>query len=168
MADYSSLAVFDINGYLWQKLQDVELLDKNDYYADGFDTYLVPIIPAQQIPEFNNLLPGKTYIIYDYETKPTAENWWITEEIVTYNVVSPNYDKINQILNFLQDTFRRYDSTAKDIDLSLNNNTNFVFHYFYTDKIQSPQQFKNEGGFMIGSADICYSYVRKLDSLGRF
>jgi hypothetical protein len=168
VANYSSLAVFDINGYLWQKLQDAEILDKGNYYAEGFDTYLTPIIPAQQIPEFNNLLPGHTYIIYDYETKPTAENWWITEEILTYSVVSADYDKVNEILNFLQDTFRRYDSTAADLNLDLNNNTNFVFHYFYTDKIQSPQHFKNEGGFMIGSADICYSYVRKLNNLGRF
>ena len=168
MADYSKLAVYDINAFLWQKLQDAGLFDKNDYYADGFDSYIVPIIPAQQIPEFNNLLPGKSYIVYDYEVKPTVEHWWITEEIVSYTVLSQNYDQINKILNFLSDTLRRYDDSAKSINVYLAGNSEFEYHFAYVDKIVSPQFFKNEGGFMLGEADICVSYVRQLDDSGRF
>ena len=168
MADYSQLAVYDLNTYLWQKLQDANLLDRNNYYADGFDSYLIPIVPAQQIPEFNNMLPGMAYIVYDYEVKPTMENWWITEEIITYSVVSQDYEQINKILNFMSDTFRRHDSTAKDINRYLNNNTQFEYHYSYIDKIISPEKFRQEGGFMLGVADICISYARKLDDSGRF
>jgi hypothetical protein len=167
--DYTKLAVYDINAFLWQKLQDAGLFNSSDYYVDSFGTSLVPIIPAQQIPEFNNQLPGKSYIIYDYEVKPTVEHWWITEEIITYTIVSQNYDKLNQTLNFIQDTLRRYDDTAKDLNKYLyGSDTPFDYHFIYTDRILSPQHFQNEGGFMMGEAVICISYARHLDNTGRF
>lgn len=168
MADYSKLAILEINDYLWQKLQDANLLDKNRYFADGFIDYLVPIIPAQQVPEFNNLLPGETYIVYDYEVKSSPEHWWITDEVAYYSIFSTDYDEINKIMNFLQDNFRRYDSMAKDINDDVQPNSQFVYHYFYIDKIESAQPFRTEGGYMMGVADICYSYTRKLDQNGRF
>lgn len=168
MADYNKLAIYEINDFLWSTLQTSTLLDKNNYYSDEFGGFLTPIVPAQQIPEFNNLLPGKTYIVYDYEVKPTVEHWWITEEVITYSIVSQNYDEINKILNFMSDNFRRYDESAKDINNYVGASSTFQYHFLYIDKIVSPEYFKNEGGFMLGQADICVSYVRKLDSSGRF
>lgn len=168
MASYDKLAIYEINNYLWQKLQDSELFDKNNYYVNELNSFLVPVIPAQQIPEFNNLLPGKPYIVYDFETKPTLEHWWITEEIVTYSILSQDYDFINKTLNFMADTFRRYDDSAKDINSFVSSSSQFQYHFLYMDKIISPEYFKNEGGFMLGQADICVQYVRKLDSSGRF
>lgn len=168
MADYSKLAIYDINAYLWQKLQDANLFDERTYYVDELQDTLIPIIPAQQIPELNNLLPGKSYIVYDYETKPTMENWWITEEIVTYSILSQSYDHINKIINFMSDTFRRYDDAAKDLRTYFAGNSEFEFHFSYIDKIISPEYFKSEGGFQMGIVDICVSYARKLDSSGRF
>lgn len=167
-ADYTKLAVYDVNAFLWQKLQDAGLFDDNDYYVDSFGTNLTPIIPAQQIPEFNNLLPGKTYFVYDYDVKPTVESFWITEEVITYTLFSQSYDKLNQIMNFMQDTFRRYDETAKDIKIYLAESSPFDYHFLYTDRIVSPQHFQNEGGFMMGEVDICISYARRIDSGKRF
>lgn len=168
MTNYSKLAVYEINQFLWQKLQDSALLSKNDYYVDEFADFLTPIIPAQQIPEFNNLLPGKPYIIYDYEKKITLENWWITEEIITYSILSQNYDQINSILNFINDNFRRYDDSAKDLNNYTSSDSQFNYHFLYSDNISSPEYFKNEGGFMLGQIDICVQYTRNLDSSGRF
>jgi hypothetical protein len=167
-ADYSKLAVYDINAYLWQKIQDAGLLNKNDYYVDNLSSYLVPIIPAQQIPEFNNLLPGKPYIVYDYVIKPSGQYWYVTEEVITYTILSQNYDQLNKILNFINDTFRRYDNVAREIDAYYAENSAFDFHYIYIDGIVSPQHFQNEGGFMIAEADIGVSYARKTDTNGRF
>lgn len=168
MADYSKLAIYDMNSYLWQKLQDASLFNSKEYYVDELQQHLIPIIPAQQIPEFNNLLPGKSYIVYDYEIKPTMENWWISEEIITYSILSQNYDHINKIINFLSDTFRRYDEAAKDIRNYFEENSQFEFHFSYIDKAVSPEYFKSEGGFQMGIVEICISYARKLDSSGRF
>lgn len=168
MANYSSLPVFDINGYIWEQIKDNQILIENDYYVDELETNLIPIVPAQQIPEFNNLLPGQTYLIYDYEEKPTMENWWISEVVVTYSIVSPSYDKINEILNYFKDSFRRYDDSAKDINSWSKNSKIYNYHYIYVDGIISPQHFSSEGGFMMGEIQLCISYARNLDSNGRF
>lgn len=161
MTDYSKLAVYGINNYIWQKIQDANLLDPQDYYADGFINYLVPIIPAQQIPEFNNLLPGKTYLIYDYEILRTGEDYWITEEILTYTIVSPSYDKINQIITFIQATLSRFDDAARDLNTFNNNTTPFEYHFLYNENTKSPENFTTEGGSMLGEVQIRYTYVRK-------
>lgn len=169
MVDYNNLAVYDVNKYLWQKLQDADIIDKNKYYIDEFANFVTPIIPAQQIPEFNNLLPGKPYIIYDYETKTVPEHWWITDEVITYTVLSQDYDQINKILNFLMDNFRRYDDSAKDLNVyTASASSPFNYHFMYVDRMVSPEYFKNEGGFMLGQVDICIQYTRNLDSSGRF
>lgn len=168
MTDYSPLPLFDINGYVWEQLRQNKILDENNYYVDELESTLIPVIPAQQIPEFNNLIPGETYLIYDYEEKPNMENWWISEILATYYIVSPSYDKINEILNYFKDTFRRYDDSAKDLNSWSGNQKIYNYHFIYIDKIVSPQHFANEGGFMMGEVQICVSYARNLNSNGRF
>ena len=75
MTAYDMLAHQDIRQYIWAAIQSADLLDPNDYYADGFDDALIPIIPSQQVPEFNNLLAGRTYMIFDWEVKPVPVQW---------------------------------------------------------------------------------------------
>lgn len=169
MADYSKLAIYELNQFLWQKLQDAGLMNKNDYYVDNFDSYVIPIIPTQQIPEFNNLLPGKTYIVYDYEVKPYLETFYISNESVLYSILSTNYDQINQILNLIQDIFRRFDKTAKDVNVYYDGKVSpFDYHYISIEKIVSPLHFQNEGGFMMGEATVAYSYTRDLNDSGLY
>jgi hypothetical protein len=170
MATYSSLAIGNLRSYVWSILQSENLLSSSDYYADGFDSYLIPIIPAQQMPEFNNLLPGKTYLVYDYEVKKGRENWWISEEDMTISIISTSYDKINTILNCLFDYFRRFDDSANDLQEYLNTNqlNDFNFHLLYVDSIISPEPFDKEGNFQVGQIKICYGYSRDLNSSGRF
>jgi hypothetical protein len=161
MTDYLKLAIYGINDYIWSNLKSDGILDEQDYYAEGFTEPLTPIIPAQQIPEFNNLLPGQTYMVYDYDILRTGENYWITEEIATYSIVSPSYDKINQIINYLQALMSRFDDAAHDINAFNNNTTPFEYHFFYNEETLSPQNFSTEGGFMLGEVKIRYTYVRK-------
>ena len=66
--DYSRVAVYDVRNAMWLELQNANLFNSRDYTAEGFNDPLVPIIPSQQVPEFNNLLPGKTYITYHCNT----------------------------------------------------------------------------------------------------
>ena len=168
MTDYSSLAVYDVNAYLWEQIKASGLMNDQDYYADGYTSPLVPIIPAQQIPEFNNALPGKPYIIYDYERLPSQETWWFTHEIINYMVVSTDYEFINSMLNLFDDVFRRYDESAKDIFKSNILSNNFEFKYTAIHSLRSPEPMKNEGGIRVGYVDILCAYIRKLDSNGRF
>lgn len=168
MADYSSLAINDIKTYLWEQLVNSEILNENDYYADGFDLPLTPIIPAQQVPEFNNLLPGKTYIVYDYETLPISQDWWIMDELVDFMVISPNYEKIQEVLNFMVDIFRRYDDAATEIKLSNILSNNFIFHYTGVSSVKAPAAMKNEAGYRVGQISIVYCYSRIAQESGRF
>lgn len=167
-ADYSSIAVEDLRLFMWEQLKNNGILKESDYYADGFDTPLVPIIPSQQVPEFNNLLPSKLYMIYEVETLPQGVQWWMTHEMMSLMIVSPLHDEINTVMNFLYDLLRRYDSTAKDLALSNILSNNFIFHYTTVNRIKSPSPMKHEGGLRVGSMNILYQYSRKLDNNLRF
>jgi hypothetical protein len=168
MANYNIHPVYDINAYLWKSIMDNEILDPNNYIADGFSNYLVPIVPAQQIPEFNNLLPGQTYLIYDYEEMPSQENWWISNQIITYFVVSPNNDKINQVIAMIKDVFRRFDDSARDVNSYSGKSGYYNFHHISIDSTVSPQHFTSEGGFMMGEVKLNISYTRNLSGSGRY
>ena len=60
----NNVAIQDIREYLWSQIKLSGLLNENNYFADGFSQPFIPIIPAQQMPEFINLLPGRTFIIF--------------------------------------------------------------------------------------------------------
>jgi len=171
--DYSYVAAFDVKAYLWSQLQSAGLLDANDYFPDGFSKPLVPIFPSQEIPEMNNLLPGKTYITYDIEQKPIGESWWIAEETMMLQIVSRSNSEILAIINFLTDTFRRFDKSAFDVNSFIHTyNSPFKFFNFRLETANPVQPFKDEGGFMSGDFSFVYTYTRSLsdgiDNNGRY
>lgn len=168
MTDYSKIASSDMRQFIWDQILSAELLDENDYYADGFSEALIPIIPTQQIPEFNNLLPGKTYLIYDFEVRPVPVQWWMTEENMTISVMSQNYDVVNEITNLLLDLFRRYDESAVDINGYFEGDSEFMYHHISIDSVMSPEPYSTEGDYVIGSVIFTYSYSRKTGADGRF
>lgn len=164
MTDYSMLPVHDLRAYIWERLKADSILSENDYYADGYTAPLVPIIPSQQIPEFNNLLPGRLYITYDNEILPIEEQWWITHEVLHIMVISPDYDKISTVMNYLVELLKRYDESANEIKRSDVLSDNFIFHYTAINRIKSPAPMKQEGGFKVGTMAILYCYSKKTDS----
>ena len=163
MADYSKVAFYDLRKVLWAELQNAELFDINNYYADGFADAMIPIIPAQQIPEFNNLLPGKSYIVYDVSQKAIPVGWWMQEEVATFNIVSRNPHEIQTVINLMIDVFRRYDKSASELQLQISENSPFKFHYLRVESADPVQAFSDEGGFMNGMISIGYGYTRDLD-----
>lgn len=165
---YDSLAVNDIRKYLWAQIVTSKLMNPNDYRVDGMKSPLIPIIPAQQVPEFINMLPGKAFLIYEYKVFPTHVQWWMTDERMTVYVDSQDYDLSNKILNLLRDLFRRYDESAADLNGYLAGATDFIFHHISTGSIESPAPFKSEGDFQEAFAEIDYSYSRITESNGRF
>lgn len=168
MTNYNIIASSDIRKYIWHAIQEKEILDENDYYADGISDALVPIIPTQQIPEFNNLLPGKTYMIYDFEVKNVPVQWWMTEEGFTLTIISQNYEVVNQITNLMHDLFRRYDESAKDLNDFLDGDSDFIYHHIMIDSIMSPEPFNTEGDYQMASVMFTYNYSRKTGANGRF
>lgn len=170
MTDYTAHFVNDVNTYLWQQLQNVGLMNPSDYYVDGIDLPLVPIIPSQQVPEFNNMLPGKPYIVYENNKLATNPMWLVSHEMVYYMIVSTDYEWIDSVISFMVDLFRRYDAAAQDMvgyNTSILSNT-FDFKYSMIESTQSPSPMKNEGGLRVGHVTIMFCYVRHTDFNGRF
>lgn len=168
MTDYNKNARTIINKFLWDTIIDAGILNAEDYRPDGFTKSIIPIIPAQQIPETNNLIGDLPYIIYDYEIESYGEQWWICEERMLYTIVSTSVSKISEISEFMVDLFRRKDLSGKDIQL-FNTEKNIVqFYSACLESVSSPEPFDTEGGRMAGTVEITYKYSRFLDSSGRF
>jgi hypothetical protein len=161
--DYSKVAVSDVRNAIWLELQNAGIFAASDYTANGFSTPLVPIIPSQQVPEFNNLLPGKTYITYDIIQKHANVQWWISEETMTMQVISRSNTQILTIVNFLTDLFRRYEQSAIDINSQKMAGSPYRFLFFRLESANPVQPFIDEGGFMSGDISIQYSYTREVD-----
>ena len=168
MTIYNKQASADIRRYIWDAIQQEEILNELDYYVENMPLPLVPIIPTQQVPEFNNLLPGKTYMIYDFEVKVVPVQWWMTEEAFTLTVISQNYEVINQITNLVHDLFRRYDESARDLNKFLNSGSEFTYHHISIDSVMSPEPFNSEGDYQMASVTFSYNYSRNIGSNGRF
>jgi hypothetical protein len=162
--NYSRIAAFDVRNAIWQQLQNYNIIDPQNYYADGLPDPLVPIIPSQQIPEFNNLLPGRAYITYDIIQKNYGVQWWISEESMVMQIISRSNSEILTISNFLTDLFRRYEFSAADINRAASaSNSPFKFLYFKLESANPIQPFIDEGGYMSGDLVINYTYTREVD-----
>lgn len=168
MTDYDDNARSIINSFLWDELKSNLILNENDYRPDGFTNTITPIIPVQQLPEINNLLPGKPFILYDYEIMNYGEMWWICEEKILYTVVSTSISEISKISEFIVDLFRRKDLSGKDIQ-SFNTKSNILkFYAACLESVSSPEPFETEGGKLAGTVEISYKYSRDVNSQGRF
>lgn len=167
--DYTKVASYDVIHAMWIELQASGLFNINDYYADGFTDPLVPIFPSQQIPEMNNLLPGKPYITYDIQQRHTGVQFWMSQETIILEIISRKNGEVQAITNFLVDLFRRYDKTAIDINDELIAGSPFKFFFFKIDSADPVQPFSDEGGYMSGDLVVSYAYTRQIDGgTGRY
>jgi hypothetical protein len=163
MADYTKMAFSGIRSYLWTELQSQNILNPNDYWVDKMSTKLNPIIPSQQIPEFQNLLPNMPYIVYDIETLDYGSDFWVTEEVATLTVVGSAYSQIYSIVELTKDLFRRYDISASEINKSLTDDS-FRFLKTYISGILSPN-IGSESNNQTATIEITYCYTRNLKGL---
>jgi len=168
MADYTQNARYVINSFLWEELKDNNVLNENDYRPDGFTKSIIPIVPSQELPEFNNLLPNKTYLLYDYEIEGYSDDWFICEESMIYSIISTDYSKISQITELMIDLFRRVDVSGKDVQLFNPKDDLIKFYSVSLEGASSPTPFESEGSTMIGQVQISYKYSRVLGDNGRF
>ncbi len=168
MADYTLNARTVINSFLWDQLKEYEIFEEDQYRIDDFTKEVVPIIPTQQVPEFNNLIGDKPYIIYDYEVHGYDDNWWICEESMLFTIVATKISKISEIIEFMIDLFRRFDDSGKDVQIFNPSSDKIIFYSINLQDASSPAPFDMEGGRMAASVEISYKYSRVLSPSGRF
>lgn len=168
MTIYNENARSIINSFLWNEIKTSGVLKEKDYRPDGFTKSLVPIIPIQEVPEFNNLLPEKTYIIYDYEINDYMDKWWICEESMMYSIVGIKLSKVMEVTELMVDIFRRKDLSGKDLQSFNTNPDKIKFYSSCLDSVSSPAPTEFEGGRIVGTVQITYKYSREVNSSGRF
>jgi hypothetical protein len=158
-----------MNKWIWSKLSTFEYKPG----AIAFDAYgsttgklnLVPIIPAQQLPEFTNILSGAPFIVYGYSKSASPSEWYITSEKAAYTIYDNNEERLRAIENYMFDLLRRMDESADDINDYLGNASNYSFKWINANMSTSPEPFIQEGGRMGAMVSISYEYTVALDGV---
>lgn len=172
MTDYSLSASKILVDYLWQKLQDENILDANDYQADlvsGDFVQYIPIVMSQQDMINDTALSGKTHIIYDWVADGYEENWLICRDSMMFTIYSKSPSEILKIQNLILDLFRRMDDSARDINATLTSTSPFIFYTVSLADMLSPEPQREKSGWFAAQAVIRYKYGRQVNSsTGRF
>ena len=167
MTNYNIDAMYEIRRHLWAELIDSGLLSEEDYYSDQINDNVIPIIPVQQAPEFNQFLSGKTHIVYDKIGLSYEENWMICCEKILFTVYSTDVSEINSIRNLMIDAFRRMDQSAKDVNASKSTPL-LIFFNIMVAEISPTEPSQELQGFMSTDVILEVKYARDVDSEGRF
>lgn len=167
MTNYNIDAMYEIRRHLWAELIDSGLLSEEDYYSDQINDNVIPIIPVQQAPEFNQFLSGKTHIVYDKIGLSYEENWMICCEKILFTVYSTDVSEINSIRNLMLDAFRRMDQSAKDVNASKSTPL-LIFFNIMVAEISPTEPSQELQGFMSTDVILEVKYARDVNSKGRF
>lgn len=170
-ADYSLSASKVIVDYLWQELQDENILDADDYALDilnGPATGIIPIVPSQQDMLNYEALDGKTHIVYDWVADGYEENWLICRDSMMFTIYSKYPAEILKIQNLILDLFRRMDDSARDINSYIGSNSPFIFYTISLADMLSPEPQREKAGWFAAQAVIRYKYGRQVTQAGRF
>lgn len=153
-------AVHVLNKFIWHRLKDAQIMDAQDY--DG----LIPIIPTQQIPVFNNLGTSVPFIVYTYTNSGPDVDFWTEREQIVYRVYSDNERQIRQITHFLIDLLKRWDWTADEVndyirEFSSTDGDEKKFNFLWTSIVSTigPEPAVTEGGRQASSVTVRTSFT---------
>lgn len=158
-----------LNKFVWSRLESAGLLDKSNYSG------LIPIIPTQQIPVFNEMGTQKPFIVYNYIVVGYSVALWSHTEQMTYTVYSDDETQLRRIQNFLVDLLRRFDITAQEVNdfvgapndpgdlVNPSHDTDdrqFDFKFVTVIAGQGPEPFTTEKGRQSVGVTVRYNYTR--------
>lgn len=106
--DKDNNVVNALNSYVWKLLQVNLGWTKTDFQGSN------PIIPAAQMPEFND--NGHDYIVYSSTANPSGPLWAIKSETVAYTIYSNSTTSADAVVNMLHSALERMDESAADIN----------------------------------------------------
>jgi len=165
MTKHDLNGVHVLNKYIWDELKKANLLRDSDYNG------LVPIIPTQQVPVFNDMAAGKPFIVYTYLVASYDVDLWANVEQVTYRIYSDDERKLRQISNFLIDLCRRFDWSAADVNNWIDgfptldgDEKKFEFKYVQVVGSTSPEPFAQEGGRQNASVTVRMAFIHDMKS----
>lgn len=166
--NYNIDSMYEIRKFLWQGLQDANLIDADDYYSDNLGEAINPIIPVQQLAEMNQFLSGKTHIVYDKIGMSYEQNWLICCEQLLFTIYSTDFAEINRIRNYMLDQFRRMDESARDLNYWEDVSDMVKFHSIFVADISPTAPSEELQGFLAADVILEVKYSRITDLNGRF
>ncbi len=166
MSKYDLAGTHVLNKFVWSRLQKEFNLSINNYEG------LIPVVPSQQIPVFNNLQSGNPFIVYTYINSGYDTEFWAGLEQVTYTIYGDIENQLRAMSNFLVDLLKRYDITALEINDFIANgpvdSDDQKFDFKYTEVVSavSPEPFESENGRQATSVAVRLCYTHLLDQFG--
>lgn len=146
-------AVYRINDFILFKVPSLL-----GYSGSG----LRPIFPVQEVPESNSI-PGP-YLVYNCRTTGAGfgEEWWKNVDEVNYLINSTDMEQSAEIIEALDDAFRRMDESATELNAYLRviGKTEFLFFYTRVMSKMSPEPVLQEGGRHSRLLTIRYEYAK--------
>lgn len=170
MTDYRTTGVHYVNNWLWENLKRLEYTDYpatsvtrvfDKYFVDNgtAEVPLTPIIPSQQVPEFNDIAGGAPFIVYNYIIRPSPDLWGYTEQCA-YIIYDDNEERLRAIFHRMVDLLRRQDWTAVNINAGLTGaGKSFDFKFVNVVGATGPDQFSQEGGRQGALVSISYDFT---------
>lgn len=162
MARYDLNGVHILNKFIWHKLEQDMNYSKIDYNG------LVPIIPTQQEPLFNDLPSGRPFFVYTFMVSGYDPDLWAHIEQVTYRIYSDDEKRLRQVGNYLTDLCRRYDWTAEELNTWIQgeallpvdaDDRKFEFKFVQVVGFTGPEPSSSEGGRQFSTVTVRMTYT---------
>lgn len=142
-----------LNKYVWELLKMNTTMKEADYGNK------VPIVPANQEPEFTSL--DKPFIVYGYSEDGTGDLFAERDGSLSYAVWSTSVGEINTILNIVRAAMERHDESARAVNKWSSNTPSYLgirFGDIYIGYLEGPSPEESEGGRQAGIITIRYKY----------
>lgn len=162
MAKYDLNGVHVLNKFIWAKLvQDLQM-SKADY------NNLVPIIPTQQEPVFNDMPSGRPFLVYTFIVNGYDPDLWANVEQVTYRIYSDDERRLRQVTNYIVDLCRRYEWSADELNDWLYNDAGLPvdsddrkmeFKFVQVVGATGPEPARSEGGRQFSTVSVRMTYT---------
>lgn len=167
MTNYKIDAMYEVRRLLWDELINNNVINQEDYYSDNIGDYIVPIIPVQQQPEFDQFLNGKKHIVYDKIAQSYGTDWWICDEKLLFTLYATDDRDLVEMRNLVIDVFRRMDDSARDLNEAKSTQLIKFFNSLVMDisPIGPSEELK---GFYSTDVVLEIKYARITDDSGRF
>lgn len=148
MSNYATVAIHEVNKWVWYRLQNDLPDDFSAYLVGGPMAGIRPIIPSQQVSEFNNIETGAPFIVYTYTLTGGGDSWWMHADNIVYTIYDADEARLRRIQNYLNTLLRRLDYAASEANtyLNLTPPTAFDIKYIGLTGGSGPDPYTAEGG----------------------
>lgn len=167
MTKYKIDSMWEVRRLLWNEMVDSGIIDVDDYYSDNISETIIPIIPIQQQPEFDQFLNGKKHVVYDKISQSYSSDWWICDEKILFTIYATSVDEVNIMRNLIIDVFRRMDDSARDLNEASNTDKIKFFNALVLD-ISPTGPSEELQGFYATDVVLEIKYARITDESGRY